>query len=231
MGIMPPLKMATVNWRAASLLMLAQQCATGPAAAYTATLTAASPQQIYLQVGAGSFSNPGNPSSPYYIDGGQPGINTTINTVSVSVAAAALGNKTAQVMTTNSTAAQSFWDGYIFCSVPAQLYIGGFYRTASGSTSAAQVMAKMPGPALVDASGDTIPFSAISWTSNGNSPSGNDGAEPFPAGTFANGGTQTVGAMASNTWNESCWTFSYSNASIPPAGTYTGVVTYTMTAP
>jgi hypothetical protein len=42
---------------------------------------------------------------------------------------------------------------------------------------------------------------------------------------------QTVGSMASNSWNESCWTFSYLNTVVPAAGTYTGAVLYTMSAP
>jgi hypothetical protein len=89
------------------------------APAYTATLTPASPLTVYLQGGVGSFTND-------YIHGGQPGNNATINRVSTAVAAAAVGNGTAQAMTTDSTATQSYWDGYTFCSVPGQLYIGGF---------------------------------------------------------------------------------------------------------
>ena len=175
-------------------------------AAYTATLQPAAPKEIYLQVGVGSFTNcyTCNPQ-------GQPGTNTTVNTVSMTVPAAQLGNGTAQAMTTNSTATQSFWDNYVYCSVPGQLYIGGFYRTTGATTAAAQVTATVPA-ALVDGTGDTIPFSKISWTSSGN---GDTGAEAFPGGTFLNGGAQTVGSMASNTWNESCWTFSYSNNTVP----------------
>jgi hypothetical protein len=187
---------------------------------YTATLTAASPKTIYLQVGVGSFTND-------YIDGGQPGKNTTVNTVSATIAANVLGTGAAQAMTTNSTAAQSYWDGYAYCNVPAQLYIGGFYRTTGAATAAASVTATVP-TSLTDATGDSIPFSQIQWTSSGN---GDTGAEPFPAGTFVNGGVQSVGSMASNTWNESCWTFSYLNTTLRRAGTYTGVVLYTMTSP
>ena len=84
--------------------------------------------------------------------------------------------------------------------------------------------------ALTNATGDTIPFSKISWTSSGNGDTARR-RQPFPAGTFVNGGVQTVGAMASNTWNESCWTFSYLNNTVPAAGTFTGVVLYTMSAP
>ncbi len=200
----------------------------GSASAYTATLTAAAPQTIYLQVGNGTFT--GGNYTPIQGNGqptGTPGINTTINTVSAKLTLVAVGNATAQAMTTDSTATQSFWDGYTFCSVPAQLYIGGFFRTAGGSTAAAQVTATVPA-ALIDTTGDTIPFSKISWKTGGN---GDAGAEPFPAGTFVNGGVQTVGTMDSNTWNESCWTFSYLNNTVPKSGVYSGAVLYTMSAP
>ncbi len=202
--------------------MLGAVCvaACGCAWGFTATLNPASPQTIYLQVGVGSFTND-------YIYGGQPERNTTINSVSVSVAASALGNGTAQPMTTNSTAAVSYWDGYTYCSVPGQVYIGGFFRTTGAITAPAQVSATVPA-ALIDATGDSLPFSRISWTSSGN---GDTGTEIFPGGTFVNGGTQTVGTMSSNTWNESCWTFSLANNSIPAAGSYSGTVLYTMSAP
>lgn len=192
----------------------------GAAAGYTVTLTPAAPLTVYLQVGVGSFTGD-------YIDGGQPQNNNTINTVSASLSSAVVGNGSAQAMTTNSTAAQSYWDGYTFCSVPGQLYIGGFYRTTGSTTAAARVTATVP-TALVNAGGGTIPFSQIQWSSSGN---GDSGSEPFPAGAFVNGGVQSVGSMASNTWNESCWTFSYSNSSVPAAGTFTGVVLYTLSAP
>ena len=94
----------------------------GTASPYTATLSPAAPLTVYLQVGVGGFTND-------YIYGGQPQNNTTVNTVSTTLAADVVGNGTAQAMTTNSTAAQSYWDGYTYCSVPGQLYIGGFYRT------------------------------------------------------------------------------------------------------
>jgi hypothetical protein len=194
--------------------------ASGSAWAYTVDLTPATPLTVYLQVGVGSFTND-------YINGGQPGKNTTINTVSATVPASVLGNGSAQAMTTNSTAAQSYYDGYTFCSVPGQIYIGGFYRTAGGTTAAARVTATVPA-ALTNSTGSTIPFSKIAWTSSGN---GDSGAEPFPGGTFVSGGAQSVGAMSSNTWNESCWTFSYLNTTVPPAGTFTGVVLYTLSAP
>src|SRR5271165_4261991 len=194
------------------------------ATAYTVGLTAAAPKTAYLQVGVGTFSGTPNCAGvPCYSGNGQPQNNTTINRVSAALSANTVGNGTPQAMTTDSTATQSFWDGFTFCTVPGQLYIGGFYRTAGGNTAAALVTATVPA-ALTDAAGDTIPFSKISWTSGGIQDPGNPPAEPFPSGTFVNGGVQTVGTMASNTWNESCLTFSYLNNSVPAAGTFTGRV-------
>jgi hypothetical protein len=195
--------------------------ASGAASAYTVTIGAAAPHTIYLQVGVGSFTND-------YINGGQPQANTTINTVSATVASGVVGNGTAQAMTANTPTTNSYYDGFAYCTSPTgQLYIGGFFRTAGATTTAAQVTATVPA-ALTNAAGKTMPFSKISWTSGGNL---DPPVEPFPAGTFVNGGAQTVGSMASNTWNESCWTFSYSNNTVPAAGTFTGVVLYTMSAP
>ncbi len=210
----------------------------GVAHAYTVTLDPDAPQTIYLQVGVGSFTADycggttyppphGTPACGPAYGGGTPGNNTTINTVSVTLTTGSVGNGTAQAMTTNSTAANSFLDGYAFCTVPSQLYIGGFFRTAGATTAAATVTATVPA-ALTSATGNTIPFSQIQWNTSGN---GDTGAEPFTAGTFVNGGVQTVGSMASNSWNESCWTFSYANTVLPAAGTYTGAVLYTMSAP
>jgi hypothetical protein len=194
--------------------------ASTPASAYTATLNPASPKSVYLQVGVGSFAS-------IYIDGGQPANNTTVNSVSANVAAAVLGNGTAQAMTTNSTATESFYDGFTFCTVPGQVYIGGFYRTTGAATTAALVTATVPA-ALTNTTGDTIPFSKIKWATSG---IGDTGSQPFPAGTFVNGSVQNVGSMASNSWNESCLTFSYLNNTVPPAGTFTGTVRYTLSSP
>ncbi len=191
-----------------------------PVWAFTATLNPASPLTVYLQVGVGSFTN-------NYMQGGQPQNNSTVNTETVAVASTALGNGIAQAMSTNSTAAQSFWDGFNYCSVPGQLYIGGFYRATGASTAVAQVTATVPA-VMTDAAGDSMPFSRIRWTSSGNA---DTGTEAFPSASFASAGVQNVGSMRGNTWNESCWSFSYLNNTVPPAGTYLGVVLYTLSAP
>jgi TRAP-type mannitol/chloroaromatic compound transport system substrate-binding protein len=136
-----------------------------------------------------------------------------------------VGTGAAQAMTTNSAQATSFYDGFTFCNLPAQLYIGGFYRNTT-NTGAATVTATSPAN-LINGAGDTIPFTQISWTSSGN---GDAGAQPFPAGAFV-GGVQTIGTISRNQWAESCHTFSYANSNIRPAGTYTGRVTYTLSSP
>jgi len=197
-------------------------CASG-AGAYTVNLTPKNPRTIYLQVGVGTFTG-GN-----YQQGGSPATNPLVNLVSVTVPAAQVGNGTAQTMTTNSTASQSLYDSFAFCNLPNQLYVGGFYRSTNGSagSATATLVANVPA-SLVSAGGRTIPFSQISWTSSGN---GDAGGQPFPGGTFVAGGTQTIGTINRNEWAESCHTFSYSNAAVAPAGTYTGRVTYTLSAP
>lgn len=192
-----------------------------PAGAFTVNITAANPKALYLQVGVGTFTGGNYSSNPQ----GTPGNNTTVNTVSVTVPANAIGSGAAQTMTTNSTASNSFYDGYAFCNAPAQLYIGGFYRNTT-NTGAATLTAASPAN-LVSAAGDLIPFTQIRWTSSGN---GDTGAQPFLAGTFV-GGTQTIGSINRNQWAESCHAFSYANSNFVAAGTYTGRVTYTLSAP
>jgi hypothetical protein len=203
--------------RAACLAMLT---AVEGAQAFTVAITPAAPKTIFLQIGVGSFTG-------FYNSGGTPQNNATINKESVAVAATAVGNGTRQAMTTDSTQIHSFYDNYVFCTVPQQLYIGGFYRTTGAGTGTANVTATVP-VSLTDGAGDTIPFSQISWTSSGNADGTNP--QPFPAGSFA-GTTVTVGSIAQNQWAESCWTFSYKNTVLPPAGTYTGRVIYTLTVP
>jgi hypothetical protein len=230
-GILGRLPRADTRWRLARgircALCVGLLGAGHSSFAYDVTLTPASPKMIYFQVGNGLFT--GGDYTPIKGNGqptGTPGVNTTINKVSVSVAAGVVGNSAAQAMTTDSAAANSYWDGFLFCNLPAQLYIGGFYRTTGAGTNTATVTATLPA-ALTDATGDSLPFSQVSWTSGGNA---DTGAEPFPAGSF-NATTLTVGSISQNHWAESCWTFSYANSIVPAAGTYTGRVTYTLSAP
>lgn len=187
-----------------------------PAVAYSVTITSGS-RAIYLQVGEGAYATP-------YANGGSPGNNGTINVVSVSVPAASIGTGTAQSMTSNSSVSLSPIDGFAFCNLPAEVYIGAWVRSGSGSTSVATLT--VTSPASLTSSGDSIPFSQIGWVMSGSG----DTVYEFPNGNF-NGATQTLGSIPANTWKEQCMTFSYANAAIPAAGAYTGRVTYTLSLP
>ncbi len=189
-----------------------------PAWAYVVNIGTGT-RAIYLQVGNGTFTGT-------YTGGGTPGNNATINKVTVSVPAAAVGSGTAQAMTSDSTQSNSFYDNFAFCTPPAQVYIGGFFRLP-GTVGTATLTVTTAAGGLVNASGDTIPFTQISWVSSG---AGDTGAEAIPSGAFT-GGTQTLTTFPVNTWRESCHTFSYANTSNVASGVYTGRATYTLSAP
>jgi hypothetical protein len=174
------------------------------------------PKTIYLQVGNGSYSG-------YYNAGGTPLNNATVNVVSVTVPASAVGTGAAQAMTSDSTAALSFYDGYAVCNPPTQVYVGGWARLPAGSGNA---VLSVSSPASLTSGGNTIPFTQISWSSTAN---GNT-APDIPAGTF-NGGTFTLANIAAGTWVENCHSFTYANTAVVAAGTYTGRVTYSLALP
>lgn len=179
--------------------------------AWTYTVGAGA-KTIFLQVGDGSQSG-----------------STTINTVSVSVAATQLGNGTALPMATTSAQTSSSIVATTVCSPAAgQTYIAAAYRSPSASIPTATLAVNAP-TNLVNASGDIIPFTAVSWIA---STVGTADTTPtaIPSGTFT-GGLQALRSVAANTWIENCHTFSYSNATVAAAGTYTGRVTYTLTSP
>ena len=187
-----------------------------PAQAFVATIGAGT-RTLFLQVGAGTITG-GN-----FNAGGTPGNNSTINSVSVNVPSAALGTGV-QSMTTDSTVTASPYDGFTFCTVPSQVYVGGFYRTP-GAAGNGTLSVTSP-PTLSNGLGDTLPFTSISWVSGGNG----DATATIPSGTFT-GATQTLYSVTRNNWFESCLAFNYANTALVPAGTFTGRVTYTLAAP
>ena len=202
----------------AGSIALALAGLTGAQAAQAYVITIAQgPRAIYLQVGAGGYSG-------LHISGGTPGNNATINVVSVTVPATAVGSGSPRAMTSNSPVARSPIDGFVFCSPPAQVYIGAWSRPGGNSQGVATLTVTSP-PNLTSGS-DTIPFSQISWVMSGIG----DTVFEFPNGTF-NGGTQVLGTFPRNTWKEQCMTFTYANSVVPAAGTYTGRATYTLSLP
>lgn len=151
--------------------------------------------------------------------------NATVNLVTVTVPATAVGNSVAQPMTSNSTQANSPYDNYAVCQPTlGQVYIGGYLRQPAGS--AVNAVLQVTTPTNLTSGADTIPFTQISWTSTA---LGNAAAD-IPAGTFT-GSTQFLRNIAANTYVENCHTFSYANTAVRAAGTYTGRATYTMVAP
>ncbi len=200
----------------AALALLAGLSWSTVADAFTVDISPGS-RALYLRVGNGAFS--GN-----YQSGGTPGNGGGINTVSATVPSGSLGNGTSVAMTGNATQVTSNWDGYAFCNA-GQIYIGGFYRYYF-SFYTATLTVTAPND-LVNANGDRIPFSQISWTSSGN---GDTGAQPVPSGSFT-GGEQSLASFPANSWRESCMSFRYANSNVVAAGQYNGRVTYTLAAP
>ena len=200
-------------WLIASLVALGT-----PAHAYLVTITAGS-RMIYLQVGTGTVGGSGR-----YTTGGTPQDNAAINLVSVTVPAAVLGTGT-QAMTSNSAVAISPYDGFTFCSPPAQVYVGGMYRVPGAGGNASLTVSTPAG--LLNAAADAIPFSTISWVSSGIG----DATTTIPAGTFSGAAGQLLLSIPLNSWFESCLAFSFSNSAAYAAGTFNGRATYTLTAP
>lgn len=192
--------------------------------AYTTNITNQNPRAVYLRVGDGVMSG------GYYANGGTPGVGGAVAIVQASVPVANIGNGTPVVMTTpNNPRLISDWDGYNFCN-SGQVYVGGFYRSGTGYGGGANNAATLSytAPAtLVNATGQSIPISQISWTTSGN---GDSGAQPIPAGTFSAGQNQLT-TFPRNTWRESCLTFRYANQNFVASGTYQATVTFTLAQP
>ena len=150
--------------------------------------------------------------------------NATINLVSVTVPSNVVGTGASQAMTSNSTQANSPFDGFTVCTPPNQVYIGGYFREPSTTANVASLQVNTP--ANLSNGVETIPFSQISWTSTA---LGNAAAD-IPAGTF-NGANLFLRNFASNTYVENCHTFSYANTNVVAAGVYNGRATYTLTSP
>lgn len=213
MPVMPLIQPCSARPLAAFGLLLAGLWPVVEVQAWSLSIAAA-PRRVFLHVGNGTAE----------------GNNSTINLVSVSVPGPQVGNGVAQAMTSNSTQAQSLYgDNYTTCPTPAsQVMVGASYRRSNASNGPASATLRVTSPAsLVNAAGDTIPFSEISWTV---SAAGSSVPGVIPAGSF-NGATQTLTTIPANTYIENCHSFRYANSTVRAAGTYSGQVTYTLTSP
>ncbi len=172
-----------------------------------------------------------NPARVFMMVGNGAGLwqnSATVNTVSVTVPAAQVGPGVAQTMSSNSTQSQSPYDNFAVCTPPTQVYVGAAYQRRFNSQPA-NASLQVTAPAnLVNANGDTIPISEISWTVS--ALGGDPNPTAIPAGTFA-AGTQLLTTVAQGTMRENCHTFRFANTALRPEGTYTAQVTYTLSAP
>ncbi len=174
---------------------------------------AAAPRRVFLQVGNGQLNVN----------------NAQINRVSVTVPVTQVGTGLAQTMSSDSTQARSPYDNYQVCTPPLQVYVGGSYQRSGPANGPAVALLQVTSqPNLTSAAGDTIPFSQIRWTVSTLGPDATPNV--IPPGRF-NGGTQMLTNVRANQYIENCHTFSYANSALRAAGTYNGVVTYTLTTP
>jgi len=216
----PPHRSQTA--RAAAGVCVAVLCLAEMAAAHAWSLNITSgSRRLFLHVGNGAMSGASGTLN------GAAGTSGPVNLVQVTVPVAQLGNGTDLQMTSDSTQSTSLYaDGYTTCPTPAsQVMVGAGYRRNSGAANATLTVSSPT--SLVNAAGDTIPFTEISWTV---SAPGSSAPGIIPAGTF-NGGTQTLATVPGNTYYENCHTYIYANNAVRAAGTYNGRVTYTLSSP
>jgi hypothetical protein len=166
-------------------------------------------RQLHLQVGTGGTGAQVMP------------VNPTVDVVSVTVPAVALGNSASQVMSTsNPNTIDPYPPVALTCSDGRQVLVSAIARVPFGIANATlTVNSSAP---LTNATGEVLPFSQISWTSS-------DGS--IPSGAFNTGAAQTLLNMTTSRQYESCHTFSYANTGVVAAGTYRGRVTYTLSMP
>jgi hypothetical protein len=183
--------------------------AAAPAHALVFDLGASPTRQLHLQVGTGGNGSQVMPNNP------------TIDVVSVTVPAAAVGNATPQVMSTsNPNTIDPYPPVALTCSDGRKVLISAIARVPRGTANARlTVSSAVP---LSNTTGQTLPFSQISWVSSDSS---------IPSGTFNTGAAQTLATITTSRQYESCHTFSYANRGVVAAGVYRGRVTYTLSMP
>ena len=75
-----------------------------------------------------------------------------------------------------------------------------------------------------------IPFTQVSWIAS-NSVAPNGGTFDVQSGSFTGSGAQTIASFPSGRRMQNNLTFRYDNTTVYPAGTYSGVVTFTASMP
>ena len=147
-----------------------------------------------------------------------------MNVVSVNVPASAVGSGVAQPMSSNSTQAASFYDNFVVCNPPAQVYIGGWVRTPAG-TGTGVALGDLACLADERDDYDSVLADQLDQHCQRQYDPGH------PGGHVQRRHAGAAATIAAGTWVENCHTFSYANTAVVAAGTYTGRVTYTLALP
>jgi hypothetical protein len=164
-------------------------------------------RMLYLRIGSGAYQRTGNNFSL--------GDHATVNELAVDVPSAAVGNAEPQPMALTIPDNQPSET-----CLPSEVVVGVLYRRGNNGNTATLTAT----PGILSSGTGTIPFSEIGWTSSSN------GQQAMATGAFT-GTSQTFPALDANFYFESCLTFRYLNNAVVGAGTYTGRVTYTLSAP
>lgn len=197
------MKLYPTAWRT---VLLSALMVSGTAQAFTFGIQPGS-RLLYLRVGQGTWQHAG--------DNLTMGSDATVNTLAVQVPAAAVGNAVPQTMAMVMADTQPSES----CQ-PSEVVVGVLYKRGNNGNVA--TLTATPGTLTNGTS--TIPFSQIGWVSSSSDP------QAMPSGAFT-GASQSFAGYETNTYYESCLTFRYANTAVVEPGTYSGRVTYTLSAP
>jgi len=149
----------------------------------------------------------------------------TITTASVTVAGGNVGSGAAQLTTapvsarTGSSCAAA---NFVFFNAEARANPARTATLTANSTSGLSCIT----PATCGA--DNIPFTQIGWV---NAPPAAYNPATIPSGTFSGAAAQSIISFLSSNQSQDCLRFQYLNTNIVRQGSYTGVVTFTLTMP
>ncbi len=114
--------------------------------------------------------------------------------------------------------------------VKAWTFSFGFVNTDRTVTVTADSTAGMACATPATCGSVIIPLSKVSWVSgNATAPAG--GVFDMQSGTFSDGAAQTLASFPSRRRMQNNLTFKFANDAVYPAGTYSGVVTFTASMP
>jgi hypothetical protein len=150
---------------------------------------------------------------------GAPG--GAISLVTFNVAAATAGTGAVVSGTTNAAAGSAQAPNFGGACAANNVRIWARARSTAGFTRTATLTVNSSGG--ISSGANTIPFTDFSWVSSG-------GTE-IPSGSFTGSPTQPLLSFQTSREVSVCKLFQFANATIYPAGTYNGQITYTLQMP